>query len=428
MVGTTGNFACMRQTQLFTKTQKEAPADEVAKNAQLLIRAGYIHKEMAGVYQLLPLGLMVVQKIKQIVRDGMREWGSNELIATNLQPAEVWQRTSRWDDDVVDCWFKTELKAGGTVGLAWSHEEPLANMMINHISSYKDLPVAIYQFQNKLRNEVRAKSGIMRGREFIMKDAYSFAATEEQHNDMYERSKEVYMNMFERMGIGEDTYVTFAAGGAFTEFSHEFQTVCDAGEDVTYICKEKGVAINEEVLETANLVELGVSRDELVATKTAEVGNIFNFGRQKAEEVGLFFKNENGESIPVWMGSYGIGITRLMGVLVEKFADEKGIVWPTEVAPYSVHLIGLNLEDAEIRDYVDGVYSILKRRGVAVLYDDRDLRPGEKFADADLLGMPLRVVASRKTKEEGKFEVVRRVDGETQFLSEDALLDLVTTD
>jgi prolyl-tRNA synthetase len=412
----------MRQTHLFTKTQKEVPADEVAKNAQLLIRAGYIHKEMAGVYQLLPLGLMVVQNIKQIVREEMAALGTNEMIATNLQSKELWERTHRWDDEVVDIWFKSELKAGGEVGLAWSHEEPLANMMKNHVSSYKDLPLAIYQFQNKLRNEVRAKSGMMRGREFIMKDAYSFAATEEQHDEFYEACKVAYTKCFERMGVGEDTYITFAAGGAFTEFSHEFQTVCEAGEDVTYICKEKGVAINEEVLDKADLTELGVTLDELVATKTAEVGNIFNFGRQKGEEVGLFFKDESGERIPVWMGSYGIGITRMLGVLVEKFADEKGIVWPESVAPYQVHLVSLNTDDKETTDWADGVYSTLKTRGVSVLYDDRDARPGEKFADSDLLGLPYRVVVSKKGKAAKTFEVVERKTGKVTNLTEEELL------
>lgn len=412
----------MRQTQLFTKTQKEAPADEVAKNAQLLIRAGYIHKEMAGVYQLLPLGLMVVQNIKQIIREEMKELGTNEMIATNLQRKELWERTHRWSDDVVDIWFKSELKSGGEVGLAWSHEEPLADMMKNHISSYKDLPLAIYQFQNKLRNEVRAKSGMMRGREFIMKDAYSFAATKEQHDTFYEACKEAYTKVFARLGVGEDTYVTFAAGGAFTEFSHEFQTVCEAGEDITYLCREKGIAINEEVLDKTNLEELGVTLDELVATKTAEVGNIFNFGRQKGEEVGLFFKDETGERVAVWMGSYGIGVTRLMGVLVEKFADEKGIVWPESVAPYQVHLVALNTDDAEIIDWADGLYSALKTQGVSVLYDDRDARPGEKFADSDLLGMPYRVVVSKKGKEAGLFEVVDRKTGEVRNLSEEELV------
>ena len=411
----------MRQTKLFTKTLKEVPSDEEAKSAQPLNRAGYIHKEMAGAYQLLPLGLMVVQNIKQIVREEMTSLGTNELIATNLQRKELWERTHRWDDKTVDVWFKSQLQAGGEVGLAWSHEEPLADMMKNHISSYKDLPVAIYQFQNKLRNEVRAKSGMMRGREFIMKDAYSFTATEEQHNEFYEACKVAYTKAFDRMGVGEDTYITFAAGGAFTQFSHEFQTVCEAGEDVTYINKEKKVAINEEVIDSANLEELGVTREELVATKTAEVGNIFNFGRQKAEEVGLYFKDETGEKVPVWMGSYGIGITRMMGVLVEKFADEKGIVWPESVAPYHVHLVALNTDDAEITDWADGVYAALKSRGVSVLYDDRAARPGEKFADSDLLGMPYRVVVSKKGKEAGTFEVVDRKTGETRNLTEEEL-------
>lgn len=411
----------MRQSQLFTKTLKEAPADEVAKNAQLLIRAGYIHKEMAGAYQLLPLGHMVFSNIKQIVREGMKELGTNEMVATSLQRKDLWERTHRWDDETVDIWFKSELKAGGEVGLAWSHEEPLADMMKNHINSYKDLPVAIYQFQTKLRNEVRAKSGIMRGREFVMKDAYSFAATEEQHEDFYNRCKDAYMQIFERLGIGDDTYVTFADGGAFTQFSHEFQTVCEAGEDVTYISKEKGVAINEEVIDTADLAELGVTKEELVATKTAEVGNIFNFGRQKGEEVGLFFNDENGERTPVWMGSYGIGITRLIGVLVEKFADEKGIVWPASVAPYQVHLVALNTDDSETRDWADGIYTALKNRGVSVLYDDRDVRAGEKFADSDLIGLPHRVVVSKKGKENGTFEVVERATGETKNLTESEL-------
>jgi prolyl-tRNA synthetase len=411
----------MRQTQLFTKTQKEVPGDEQARNAQLLIRGGYIHKEMAGVYQLLPLGLRVVEKIKQIVREEMNVIGGQEMLATALQRKDLWERTSRWDDEVVDVWFKSELKAGGEIGFGWSHEEPLADMMRSHIASYKDLPRIIYQFQNKLRNELRAKSGIMRGREFLMKDMYSFADTEAQHDAIYEASKVAYLKVFNRLGLGEDTFVTFAAGGAFTQFSHEFQTVCEAGEDVTYINREKGVAINEEVLEKTDLAALGVTRDELERVKTAEVGNIFNFGRQKAEEVGLMYMNESGERTPVWMGSYGIGVTRAMGVVVEKFADEKGIVWPESIAPFLVHLVGLNLEDSEVRDWAEGVYNAFKDRGVEVLFDDRDLRPGEKFADSDLLGLPYRVVASRKGKEAGTFEVVTRQTGAVRNLTEEEL-------
>lgn len=411
----------MRQTQLFTKTLREAPADEQALNAQLLIRAGYIHKEMAGVYQLLPLGFKVVERIKQIVREEMNSVGALEMIATNLQRKELWEKTHRWDDEIVDVWFKSELKAGGEVGLAWSHEEPLADMMRNHIASYKDLPCFIYQFQNKLRNELRAKSGMMRGREFLMKDMYSFAATEEQHDNFYEGSKVAYMKVFERLGVGDDTFVTFAAGGAFTEFSHEFQTICTAGEDETYLNKEKGVAINAEIIDDTNLEDLGVTMDELEKVRTAEVGNIFNFGRQKAEEVGLYFNDEDGNRVPVWMGSYGIGVSRMMGVLVEKFADEKGMVWPESIAPFAVHLVGLNNDDAEIRDWTDGIYEALKRRGVEVLYDDRDMRPGEKFADSDLLGMPYRVVVSKRAKETNSFEVVNRKTGAVEQLSEEEL-------
>ncbi len=411
----------MRQSKLFTKTRKEAPSDETAKNAQLLIRAGYVSKEMAGVYAYLPLGLRVIEKIKQIVREEMDAIGSQELFMTTLQRKDLWERTSRWDDGVVDVWFKSNLKAGGEVGLAWSHEEPIGDMMKNYIGSYKDLPISVYQFQTKLRNEPRAKSGIMRGREFLMKDMYSFCADEKSHLEYYESTKPAYMKVYERLGISDDTYITFAAGGAFTKFSHEFQTVCEAGEDTVYLNREKGIAINKEVLNDETLNNLGVSREELEEVKTAEVGNIFNFGQQKAIDLGLSFKNKEGEQTPVWMGSYGIGISRLMGVLVEKFGDDKGIVWPESIAPFKIHLVALNLDDAEIRDFSNGIYESLKDNGVETLYDDRDAGAGEKFADSDLLGLPYRVVVSRKTKEEGKFEVVTRATGETRFLSEEEI-------
>jgi prolyl-tRNA synthetase len=411
----------MRQSQLFSKTRKEAPADEVSKNAQLLIRAGFIHKEMAGVYAYLPLGLRVVEKIKQIVREEMNAIAGQELIMTALQRKELWEKTDRWSDEVVDVWFKSALKAGGEVGFGWSHEEPIGEMMKAHIASYKDLPVSVYQFQTKLRNELRAKSGIMRGREFVMKDMYSFAADEATHLAYYESTKPAYMNVFRRVGIGEDTFITFAAGGAFTKFSHEFQTLCEAGEDVIYYNRERGIAINEEVLTDETLLTLGITREELTMAKTAEVGNIFNFGQDKARDLGLTIKNDAGDQVPVWMGSYGVGVTRLMGVLVEKFSDEKGMVWPVSVAPFMVHLVGLNLEDDVVRDWAFGVYQNLMARGVEVLFDDRDLRPGEKFADSDLMGIPYRVVVSRKGKEAGTFEVVRRLNGETRVLAEDEL-------
>lgn len=413
----------MKQSRLFTRTRKEVPADEVSKNAQLLIRAGFVYKEMAGVYAYLPLGLRVVEKIKEITRKEMNAIGGQEIIMTALQKKETWERTNRWSDEMVDVWFKSSLKAGGEVGFGWSHEEPIGEMMQNYISSYKDLPVYVYQFQTKLRNELRAKSGIMRGREFVMKDMYSFSLGEEDHTTFYNATIDAYMRVYARLGLGDDTFVTFASGGAFTEFSHEFQTITDAGEDQIYINREKNIAINEEVLNDETLLKLGVTREELQLVKTAEVGNIFNFGRQKAQDIGLNFMNEAGEQIPVWMGSYGIGITRVMGVIVEKFADEKGMVWPESVAPFAVHLVELSNGDTDIKDYADGIYSTLTSRGVEVLYDDRTARAGEKFADSDLMGLPYRVIISRKTREEGMFEVVERKTGVVTFLSEEQLLE-----
>lgn len=411
----------MRQSRLFSKTRKEAPADEISKNAQLLIRGGYIHKEMAGVYSYLPLGIRVIEKIKNIVREEMEAIGGVELLMSSMQRKEVWEQTNRWDDELVDVWFKSELNAGGEVGFGWSHEEPIGTMMKDHISSYKNLPIFVYQFQNKLRNELRAKSGIMRGREFLMKDMYSFTVGEEDHEKFYQASIEAYNKIYDRLGIGEDTFVTFADGGAFTEFSHEFQTITEAGEDIIYLNREKNIAINEEVLNEDTLTKLGIKRDELEEVKTAEVGNIFNFGTKKAEELGLLYMNEKEEKVPVHMGSYGIGISRAMGVFVEKFSDEKGIVWSESIAPFRVHLVGLNSDDSEIKDYTDGIYTALTKRGIEVLYDDRDVRPGEKFADSDLLGMPYRIVVSKKTKEEEKFEVVERKTGDTRYLSEEEL-------
>ena len=411
----------MRQSQLFTKTRKEAPSDELAKNAQLLIRAGYVYKVMAGVYAYTPLGLKVLEAIKQIVREEMNAVGGQELIMTSLQSPEVWQGTGRWSDEAVDVWFKTALKDGSELGLAWSHEEAIVSMMSQFVSSYKDLPISVYQFQTKLRNELRAKSGIMRGREFVMKDMYSLHASKEDMDQYYDRVIEAYKRIYERLGLGDDTFVTFASGGSFTKFSHEFQTICDAGEDILYVNADKTVAVNEEVLDDATK-EIGISKDELSPVKSAEVGNIFKFGTEKGEQMNVTFKDADGIDKPIYLASYGVGITRVMGVLVEKFGDEKGLSWPEAVAPFKVHLVGLNLEDGEVKDWAEGIYMSLKDAGVEVLFDDRiETRAGEKFGDSDLLGMPYRVVASKKGREAGQFEVVTRATGEVRQLTEEEL-------
>lgn len=408
----------MRLSHLFTKTSKTAPADEVAKNAQLLIRAGYVNKEMAGVYSYLPLGLRVVEKIKQVVREEMNAVRSNELIMSGLQRKETWEKTGRWSDDVVDIWFKTKLKDETEVGLGWSHEEPIVEMMKRFIRSYKDLPVSTYQFQTKLRNELRAKSGIMRGREFVMKDMYSFHASAEDLDAYYNETIEAYKRVYDRLGIGEDTYVTFASGGAFTQFSHEFQTICDAGEDIIYLHRAKNIAINEEVIDDA-IKELGIAKEELEQVKTAEVGNIFNFGTQKTDEMGLYYTDTEGQQQSLYIGSYGIGITRVMGVIVEKLSDEKGIVWPEAIAPFKVHLVSIGDKGAE---EAARLHDELTQQGVEVLYDDRDERPGTKFADAELMGMPYRVTVSDRLIETGQYEWTSRATGVTELLTRAELL------
>ena len=401
----------MRQSQLFTKTRREAPADEVAKNAQLLVRAGYIHKEMAGVYSYLPLGLRTLNKIVGIIREEMNALGGQELVMTALQDKELWSRTDRWDDDKVDNWFKTSFKSGGDTGLGITHEEPLTRIMTEHISSYRDLPIYAYQFQTKFRNELRAKSGIMRGKEFLMKDLYSFSKDEAEHKTFFDNARDAYLKVFERMGVGDRTYVTFASGGIFSEFSEEFQTVSEAGEDTIYLDEEKRVAVNKEMMSDETLAKLGLEKGKLVEKKAIEAGNIFNLGTRFSEPLGLFYTDETGAKKPVVMGCYGIGPTRLMGIIVETLADEKGLVWPESVAPFSVHLVSLGKNGDEISKTADALYDDLIKAGVEVLYDDRDARAGEKFAESDLLGIPKRIVVGKEAVETGIFEVVDRATG-----------------
>ncbi len=561
----------MRQSKLFTKTQKFAPKDEQSNNAKLLIRAGFIHKEMAGVYSYLPLGLRVIEKIKQIAREEMQKIDSEEIIMSGLQSKQIWQKSNRWDDETVDVWFKSKLKNGNEVGFGWSHEEPITNMMINHINSHKDLPVSVFQFQTKLRNEERAKSGIIRGREFIMKDMYSFCKSKQELEEYYQRAIVAYNKFYQRVGIGEDTHVVFASGGAFTEFSHEFQTITEIGEDIVFKVPNKDRYLNQEIvslkiqtpqdkdeekkqmqevlgegligvevlakflnidvkkttktilfetddervvavairgdrdidesklkrvlkvewvrlLDAQKVTELtdaevgyagmlnlpesiekywdystqgrinfemganktnyhninvnfGVDLDEpeeffdlaeaidgdidpnsgekYETYKTSEVGNIFNFGTDKGEVMGLSFVDEDEKTKPVYLGSYGIGITRVMGVVVEKFSDEKGIVWPESIAPFQVHLINIG-EDKKAEE----LYKLLETEGVEVLWDDRDKRPGEKFADSDLIGIPYRVIISDKSITNGGVEIKERSKDESKIVSIEELISI----
>lgn len=406
----------MRQSLLFTKTRKEAPKDEVSKNADLLIRAGYIYKEMAGVYSMLPLGLRVMNNICNIIREEMNQLGAQEVELTSLQDKSVWEKSGRWSDAVVDVWFKTKLKNDTEVGLGFTQEEPLTALMKGYISSYRDVPRYVYQIQKKFRNESRAKSGIMRGREFLMKDLYSFSADIESHNLFYEQVKNAYKNIFERVGLGDLTYVTAASGGSFSKFSHEFQTVTDAGEDIIYIDEKAKTAVNKEILED----EKG-----LIEKKAVEVGNIFTLGTRFSEPFDLTYLDMEGKAKPVIMGSYGIGIGRLMGTVAEVLSDDKGLVWPDSIAPFKVHLVALSREDGKVVEYADTLYGELTGAGIEVLYDDRDMRPGEKFADADLIGIPYRIVVSEKLYKEKKLELKIRKTGETAILPYDEIREKI---
>jgi len=412
----------MKQSKLFSKTSKKAPTDEVSKNAQLLIQGGFVHKEMAGVYNFLPLGLKVIENIKKIIREELNKINANEMNMTTLQQSEKWEKTGRWDDKVVDDWFKTKLKNGTELGLAFTHEEPIANIMTNHISSHKDLPFSAYQFQTKFRNELRAKSGIMRGREFLMKDLYSFSKDEEEHNDFYEKMKEVYKKIFQRIGLGDRTFLTISNGGSFSKYSYEFQTLSEAGEDILVFDKEKGIAINKDDFNDEVLEDFNLKKDELnfEEKKSIEVGDIYSLGTKYSEDLGLTYKNKEGEEIPVVMGSYGIGISRLMGTVVEIFNDEKGIIWPEEIAPFKVHLINIGEEEKALE-----LYNKFQEKGIEVLWDDRDKRPGEKFGDSDLIGIPNRVVISPKTLEKEGVELKKRNEKDGKIISIEELFEIL---
>ncbi|MBR6505295.1 prolyl-tRNA synthetase [Candidatus Saccharibacteria bacterium] len=409
----------MRLKNTFIKTLREAPKDELAKNGALLTRAGYIHKEMAGVYDYLPLGLRVIENIKNIIREELNAIGCEEVLMSTLQNPEPWEKTGRFSDQEVDIWFKTKLASGGELGLAPTHEEPMVNMLKTYISSYKDLPLYVYQFQTKFRNELRAKSGVMRGREFLMKDLYSFHVSEADLDNFYEKVEDAYARIFDRLGIGDCTYKTFASGGIFSKYSHEYQTLLDVGEDTIYYNKDHSLVFNKEVFNDEVLAEFGAKREDFEETNAAETGNIFKLMFKYSEPLGLKFSDEENHMQTVYMGCYGMGVSRLMGVIAEKFADNKGLIWPKSVAPFQIYLVGIGEEGTKRAE------EFYNEHADKILFDDRDVRPGEKFADSELMGIPYRVVISDKTLADGVAEVVERASGETSKISLDKLSDLL---
>lgn len=411
----------MLYSKLFPKTLKEAPKDEVAINAKYLLRGGFIDKLMAGSYTLLPLGRRVEQKIEQVIREEMNKTGAQEILMPLLHPKEIWNETGRWEkaDEVMYKLKKSEKE----FALSFTHEEILLDVARKHLSTYRDLPILLYHFSTKFRSELRAKSGILRGREFLMKDLYSLHATEEGLNKYYEEIKEVYLKIFKRFGL--DAIVTEAAGGVFTDsITHEFQVISEAGEDEIIYCPGGDFSENTEIAKVAAGRQCDLGHGPLEKVKAIEVGNIFRYGTDYSQKMNVSFTDNAGQKQFAWFGAYGIGITRLIGVLVEIFHDERGIIWPKEVAPYDVHVI--HVEDPTTEAWAKEVHDKLEEKGIDVLWDDRkNASAGAKFADADLIGIPVRLVVSARVGE-GKVEWKNRNEENSEVISlEECLKRLV---
>jgi len=395
----------MRQSKLFCKTEKNKSADTESISHDLLTRAGYIDQLMAGVYSFLPLGFLVLKNIENIIRKNMEDAGGQEILMPALTPKENWVKTNRWDN--FDVLFKLKGAGDKDMALAPTHEEVVVPLAKKFVFSYKDLPFSLFQFQTKFRNELRAKSGILRTREFLMKDLYSFHANQEDLDKYYAKLAKVYKDIFKQVGIGKQTYETLASGGSFSKYSHEYQTITEAGEDIIYVCKKCGFAINKEIKTPDNECP-NCKTGDYEDKKAVEVGNIFKLGTKYSAPFDLKFKDKDGSEKPVIMGCFGIGLGRLLGTIVEVNHDEKGIIWPKEVAPFVAHLIPVG-ENKNVAKTAQKIYADLIKEKISVLFDDRqDKTAGEKFADADLLGMPYRVVVSEKTLAKGSVELKER--------------------
>ncbi len=404
----------MKYSKLFPKAQKNSPSGAESVNQRLLERAGFINQEMAGVYTYLYLGLRVLNKISDIIRDELNKIGGQEILMPSMHPGENWKKTGRFE--TFDALFKLKGATGNDLVLGPTHEEIIYPLVKKHTFSYKDLPVYQYQIQTKFRNELRAKAGLLRGREFIMKDLYSFHLDNEDRDKYYEEVKKAYLKIFKRIGL--PVIETTASGGTFSELSAEFQTITPSGEDTVYICTQCGHAVNKEIYDQGDCIKCGGKFEE---KKSIEVANIFPLKEAFAKAFNLTYKDANGKEKLVSAGCYGIGVSRVMGAIVEVFHDDKGIIWPDLVAPFKVHLLGLDLVDKKVLGEVNKIYGLLQAEGVEVLYDDRvGPSAGEKFADADLIGIPHRVVISKKTQ--GKLEVKKRDSKQTEFLNFEELL------
>lgn len=416
----------MRQSQLFNRVTREVDKTEPSKNAQLLTRAGYIHKLMSGAYSYSPLGFKVLSNIENLIRNYMNKLGAQEVLMPVLQPKEIWDKTGRWDK--IDVMYKMKGSNDRELALSPTNEEVATPFITDFVKSYRDLPLAIYQIQSKFRNEPRAKSGLFRGREFRMKDLYSFHASQEDLDDFYEKATQAYFDFYKRCGLGDRTFYTYASGGAFSKYSHEFQTLTDAGEDTIYLLPGTNVAINREIITDKDALrdiipnyKDGMEK-ELEVKRAVEVGNIFKLGTRFTSAFGGTYSDVDGTQKPIIMGCYGIGPSRVMGTIAECLSDERGLVWPEEIAPYKVHLVPVFHTDDDLKK-CDQVYKKMLNAGINVLYDDRrDLRGGSKFITSDLLGIPHRVILGKNFFETGNIEWKKRTEKAPVILPLDSFI------
>lgn len=412
----------MKYSQSFVKTFKNPPKEADTVNHKLLTQAGFVDQLMAGVFSYLPMGLRVLKKIEDLVREEMNALGSEEILMPILHPSSIWETTGGWEK--IDVLFKIKSRTEKFYALAQSAEEVVTPLVMSRVNTYKDLPISVYQSQWKYRDELRSKSGILRGREFLMKDMYSFHESQEDFIKYYEKAKQSYINLYKRMGL--TAKATEASGGSFTQkLSYEFMVLTDAGEDDIYYCTQCDYCINKDIAGPELKNTCPKCGGKMEEARASEVGNVFDLGQKYGKDFGLTFIDRKGNKEYPYMGCYGFGISRTMGVIVEKFHDDKGIIWPESVAPYQAHLVGLDLDDNEVKERAEKVYKLLEAEGIEVLYDDRvDISAGAKFADADLIGIPYKVVISKKTQD--KLEVKKRNEQNTHFMSLEELINVVS--